>query len=107
MADGAAIRNPVTGWAPIMGIGYGKPLTQFSKGEYAGSTNRQDDFADIQARGLPLRPDEAGNRVADAAAFPGTADGGTISGRVEGVITSAADRDIYALRLSPDLLARK
>jgi PKD repeat protein len=93
--------DPVTGWAPIMGVGYAKPLTQFSKGEYSGPTNRQDDFADIQARGLPLRPDEAGNSVTDATPFPGTANGAVWSGRVDGVITSAADRDVYSLRLSP------
>jgi PKD repeat protein len=93
--------HPVTGWAPIMGLGYSKPLTQFSKGEYAGPTNRQDDFAEIQAQGLPLRPDEAGNSVAEAVPFPGVAAGSTVSGRVDGVIASAADRDVYALRLLP------
>ncbi len=34
-----------TGWAPIMGVGYGKSLTQWGKGEYPGATNGEDDLA--------------------------------------------------------------
>lgn len=32
-------------WAPIMGVGYYKPVTQWSKGQYAGANNTQDDLA--------------------------------------------------------------
>ena len=32
-------------WAPIMGVSYHKPVTQWSKGEYAGADNREDDLA--------------------------------------------------------------
>jgi hypothetical protein len=31
-------------WAPIMGVGYYKPVTQWSRGEYAGANNTQDDL---------------------------------------------------------------
>eukprot|EP00775_Hariotina_reticulata_P014760 gene14760-14932_t len=31
-------------WAPIMGAGYQKQVTQFDRGEYAGSNNPQDDI---------------------------------------------------------------
>ena len=34
-----------TGWASIMGAGYYQPVTQWSKGEYAGANNKQDDLA--------------------------------------------------------------
>ncbi|MEQ1530778.1 MAG: zinc-dependent metalloprotease family protein, partial [Methylococcales bacterium] len=37
--------SAATGWAPIMGIGYYKPVTQWSKGEYPGANNLQDDVA--------------------------------------------------------------
>ena len=31
-------------WAPIMGASYGAALGQWSRGEYAGATNREDDL---------------------------------------------------------------
>ncbi len=36
-------------WAPIMGVGYSKELTQWSRGEYSGATNTEDDLAAIDA----------------------------------------------------------
>ena len=32
-------------WAPIMGVGYYEPITQWSKGEYTGANNTEDDLA--------------------------------------------------------------
>ena len=32
-------------WAPIMGVGYSRPVTQWSKGEYAFASQLEDDFA--------------------------------------------------------------
>jgi hypothetical protein len=34
-------------WAPIMGVAYSKPIAQWSKGEYNGANNKQDDIATI------------------------------------------------------------
>jgi hypothetical protein len=45
-------------WAPIMGVGYTKPVTQWSKGEYAGATQTQDDFVVIQSNGALPVPDD-------------------------------------------------
>ncbi|MGB5764622.1 MAG: PKD domain-containing protein, partial [Sedimenticolaceae bacterium] len=36
-----------TSWAPIMGNSFGKNVSQWSKGEYAGANNSQDDIAII------------------------------------------------------------
>ncbi len=36
-------------WAPIMGTGYSKTLTQWSKGEYFGANNKENDIALIEA----------------------------------------------------------
>ncbi|MEO6002400.1 MAG: PKD domain-containing protein [Opitutus sp.] len=71
-------------WAPIMGVGYYKPLVQFSKGEYAGANNLQDDLA-IIAGYVPLAGDDHGNTLASATvlATPSIADGGTIETRTD------------------------
>lgn len=77
-------------WAPIMGTGYSKPVTQWSKGEFAGATNAEDDLAVITAHGVPAVTDDAGDTVARASWL------GTSVGSAEGVIGSAADRDVWA-----------
>ena len=71
-------------WAPIMGVGYYKPVTQFSKGEYANATNTQDDLAVI-ATYAPLVVDDHGNTLATATLLPGPAiaGGGTIETRTD------------------------
>ena len=75
-------------WAPIMGNSDYEPISQWSKGDYAGADNRQDDFAVITGAGLSLRSDEAGNSIATAASGPpsGTA-----------YITARNDEDYFAL----------
>ena len=49
-----------------MGSATFRAVSQFSKGEYAGANNTEDDFAVIQAHGLPLRADDHGNTTATA-----------------------------------------
>ncbi len=46
-------------WAPIMGSSYGRPVTQWSKGEYPNPSNTQDDFAVMNSNGLAFVPDDA------------------------------------------------
>jgi PKD repeat protein len=83
--------DPVTGWAPIMGVGYYKPLVQFSRGEYLGANNREDDFAVAQSYGLPLRADDYGNTPFAASSFPG-------SGQAQdGIIERAGDIDMFSI----------
>ena len=74
-------------WAPIMGVGYYKPVAQWSKGEYAGANNTgQDDVAAIAQR-APYRTDEAGGTLATAST--------TTTGTK--YITQGTDQDIYLL----------
>lgn len=75
-------------WAPIMGAGYYQPIVQWSKGDYAGANNHEDDLAMIAGHGLDLRADEAGDSIALAALVPPT---GTA------YITTRTDKDFYAL----------
>jgi len=56
--------SPVS-WAPIMGVGYYKNVTQWSKGEYDGASNSQDDLAVIDGK-LGYRSDDHGDSYATA-----------------------------------------
>lgn len=71
-------------WAPIMGVGYYKSLTQFSRGDYANPTNTEDDFAVIAAH-APLAGDDHGNSTGTATTISGpqVATGGTIETRAD------------------------
>jgi hypothetical protein len=85
--DGPGYEPGHGSWAPIMGSSYSRPISQWSRGDYGGADNRQDDVTIIASNGAPLRTDEAGASVATAAALRQ----GTL------YITSAADRDVFTL----------
>ena len=74
-------------WAPIMGVGYGEPITQWSRGEYPDANNRQDDYAVMRSHGLASRADEAGDSRENAAPLVDTT--------VTGYITDPSDQDVY------------
>ncbi|HET7735697.1 MAG TPA: pre-peptidase C-terminal domain-containing protein [Nocardioidaceae bacterium] len=60
-------------WAPIMGTSYGRPVSQWSRGEYAGANNTQDDLGLI-ARYTGWSADEyAGNTSTTGTLPAGTA----------------------------------
>jgi hypothetical protein len=85
---GDAYYEGAAAWAPIMGAGYYRPLTQWSKGEYAGATNREDDIA-IIALHAPIVADDHGGSPATATPLsPGVA--------TSGVIASAGDEDWFS-----------
>ena len=77
-------------WAPIMGVGYYESLVQFSRGEYSGANNSQDDLA-IIASYVGYRADDHGDTAATATVLP------TVSSwTVSGVISSSADVDVFS-----------
>lgn len=78
-------------WAPIMGVGYYKAISQWSKGEYANANNTQDDFAVAVGKGLPLRPDDHGDTAAAATVLSGTNPG------LDGLISTRTDIDAFAV----------
>ncbi|MBL8484974.1 MAG: PKD domain-containing protein [Rhodocyclaceae bacterium] len=86
----------VTGWAPIMGVGYYKELSQWSKGEYPYATQAQDDLAVIQATGVPLRADDHGDTPAAATPLDYAANGSTGSISGSGVMGTRADVDYFS-----------
>jgi PKD repeat protein len=84
-----------TGWAPIMGVGYYKELTQFSKGEYADANNKEDDFLVMQSNGVMFAADDFGNTIATAADLVPTASGANNTYDILGVIETPSDVDMF------------
>lgn len=92
-------------WAPIMGVGYSRQVTTWSKGEYTGANNTEDDIAIVSAR-IPVRPTSMTGLIstrADADRFP-------ISGPVRVTVVPSApypnlDAALRLYSLSGSLLA--
>jgi hypothetical protein len=83
----------LVGWAPIMGAGYDKNLTQWSKGEYNSANELQDDIAIIAANpGVGLLNDDAGDSHASASALEVLSNGSIKS---EGNIGTPSDIDTF------------
>jgi hypothetical protein len=87
--NGSAYYSGQGNWAPIMGVGYYSPVTQFSKGEYSAANNLQDDLAIITQNGLSFRPDDFGDTIATAAPIGGT--------NISGVIEHNTDIDFFSV----------
>lgn len=78
-------------WAPIMGIGYYRAITQFSKGEYSGATNTENDLT-IIANHAPLRTDDFSSSIATANAL--VLNNGYVG---TGYIEGPADSDMHQI----------
>lgn len=87
-------------WAPIMGASYNKTVTQWSKGEYTGANQQQDDVTIIATQnGFTWRNDEAGNTTAAASPLRINTNDGTVPASENyGVILKASDIDVYSFR---------
>ena len=80
-----------SGWAPIMGDASVRALSRWSRGDYPGASNAQDDLARIQLGGLRLREDDHGDSMEAASYLPlGT------RWTVGGLVSHAEDRDVLA-----------
>jgi len=86
-------------WAPIMGAAYGRPISQWSAGEYSGASNTEDDLALITSSGLNHLADDHGDTAASATVLGGPA----VS--VAGVITTRSDVDRFAFTTVGGLLS--
>ena len=76
------------GWAPIMGVGFYQPLTQWSKGQYVGANNLEDDYQVMSDHGLKLKPDEDENTDASGRILLDPISAG-------GIISSPTDIDYF------------
>ena len=74
-------------WAPIMGVGYYKSVTQWSKGEYSNANNKEDDTATI-AGVAPLVTDDYTDSQAAALMMTDLS--------MRGLISTPADKDWFS-----------
>ena len=83
----------VTGWAPLMGVGYTRDLTQWSRGEYDGANNKQDDLAIITSgNGFGYRSDDHGGSIGSATNL--ALSGATVAD--SGIIERNTDFDVFS-----------
>jgi Metallo-peptidase family M12B Reprolysin-like len=94
----------VTGWAPIMGVGYYKNATQWSNGVYPNANNKQDDFAVLASNGFTQRPDDTGNTFTTATSLSKAGSGTTATIQATGVIETANDVDMYRIDTAGGLI---
>ncbi|MEO5916422.1 MAG: MBG domain-containing protein [Luteolibacter sp.] len=75
-------------WGPIMGTGYNRDVSQWSKGEYYDATQLQDDLAIISAK-VPYRADDHGDTAATATVW--------VSSPVNqaGIVETTSDPDYF------------
>lgn len=85
-----------TGWAPIMGVGYYKNVTQWDHGAYPGANNQQDDLATLATSGIFPRADDVGNTIGIASSLTNIGTGSTATIQNFGVIETATDVDMYS-----------
>ena len=85
-----------TSWSPIMGAGYDKNVTQWSKGEYFNANNTEDQIAKITAY---LQAAQLGIATSSGTAIPLTIQaGGSISApAITGAATFSGDTQAYVL----------
>lgn len=88
--------NGSISWGPIMGTGYDRNVSQWSKGDYSSANNTEDDLALIAVR-LAYRPDDAGN---DFVSPPPLSLGFTGTVEQTGVIETTTDEDVFSFTAS-------
>lgn len=89
-----------TAWGPLMGAPFGLNLTQWSKGEYTGANNQEDDLAiisNLTTNGFGYRNDDFGNSIATTSNL-NFANATTIS--TTGIIERNTDLDFFRFNLA-------
>ncbi len=84
--------TPPISWGPIMGTGYSRNISQWSKGEYYDSNRSQDDLLIIKNL-LGYRPDDYGDNKTTASSLSVSTDGSVDQG---GVVETTDDPDVFS-----------
>jgi len=87
-----------TSWGPILGAPFNRNISQWSNGDYAGSTQTQDDLAIItnSQNGINYKADDVGNNIASASILE--SDGNQVFDW--GIIERSSDVDYYQFTTS-------
>jgi hypothetical protein len=85
-------------WAPIMGVGYDRPITQWSSGEYADANNTEDDLAVMADHGAALRADDHGNDPASATPL-------ALGAATTGIVADRTDVDVFSVDVADGTLS--
>ncbi|MEW7278042.1 fibronectin type III domain-containing protein [Aquimarina sp. 2201CG1-2-11] len=90
------------GWAPIMGVSYRSNIGHWSKGEYNGANNREDDLAMISGsrNGFGYKTDDHGNTRNNATALNSDANGNVSGSNNKGLIERNTDKDVFSFSTS-------
>jgi hypothetical protein len=90
-------------WAPVMGVGYDKPLVQWSKGEYANANNKEDDLNIMSGsqNDVGYRADDHGNTTTAATLLTMDTAGNVSS---KGIIERTADVDMFSFTTTGGLI---
>ncbi|UOQ72255.1 carbohydrate-binding protein [Hymenobacter cellulosilyticus] len=91
-------RSSAGNWAPIMGAGYYKPVTHWSRGEYASASQTQDDLAIMASAtyNVGYRNDDHSGSISGATNL--ARNGNSLSG--SGIIERTGDQDYFAFSTS-------
>lgn len=92
-------------WGPLMGVGYGRNVSQWSKGEYPDANNQQDDIAIISSK-LSARADDHPDTFQTQSRLKSDALGNVFATTPKddffnevadnkGIISSASDLDVF------------
>lgn len=104
--SGLGTDTNLVSWAPIMGVGYYKNVTQWSKGEYPDANNTQDDLVIIDGK-LGYRTDDHGDTRASATPLFINGSGGVVASNPaldpdnvlfenKGIIDTSSDMDVFS-----------
>ncbi|WP_369615491.1 T9SS type A sorting domain-containing protein [Flavobacterium sp. CFS9] len=89
-----------TAWGPIMGTSFVRPVSHWSKGEYSGANNTENDLAIISDKswGVGYRIDDYGDNIASAFNLTLSSEGEII--KRDGVIEKESDKDFFSFTTS-------
>lgn len=107
--QGLGSTSSFVSWAPIMGVGYYRQVTQWSKGEYPDANNTQDDLSIITGH-LGGRVDDHGDDILSASLLvmdgAGTishsnpeSDPGNFNPENKGIIDQLGDIDVFGIEV--------
>ncbi|MBR2585711.1 MAG: hypothetical protein IKE64_09820 [Thermoguttaceae bacterium] len=109
MTSYSAYYRGTDGWAPIMGSADNAPVSQWSRGEYPGATNTEEDLAIILGNGFSYRADDIGDTFAAARTVTisssealSLASGESVT-LASGIIERSGDIDFFRLVLEEKL----